>query len=116
MAQDDQKNKKAIFFFHTGRLIGFTLLGGLLGLLGKRLGVSFTFSSILGILSSIIMILLGLNLVGVLKKSTFTLPSSIFTFFRRLEHAAPAPILIGVGTFFLPCGFTQSMQAIALAS
>ncbi len=26
------------------------------------------------------------------------------------------PIIVGVGTFFLPCGFTQSMQIAALSS
>lgn len=26
------------------------------------------------------------------------------------------PILIGAGTFFLPCGFTQSMQIASLSS
>jgi len=27
-----------------------------------------------------------------------------------------APALIGIGTFFLPCGFTQSMQLYALST
>lgn len=62
------------------------------------------------------MIVLGLNLVGIFKKSKFTLPSGIFSFFKKAEHETFAPILIGVGTFFLPCGFTQSMQIAALSS
>ena len=62
------------------------------------------------------MIVLGLNLVGVFEKSTITLPSGIFNFFRKVEHKTIAPFLVGVGTFFLPCGFTQSMQIAALSS
>ena len=27
-----------------------------------------------------------------------------------------APVLVGIGTFFLPCGFTQSMQLYALST
>ncbi len=27
-----------------------------------------------------------------------------------------APLLVGIGTFFLPCGFTQSMQLYALST
>jgi sulfite exporter TauE/SafE len=33
-----------------------------------------------------------------------------------VEHATWAPVLIGIGTFFLPCGFTQAMQIAALSS
>lgn len=116
VTQDDKTNKKPIFLFHTGRLVGFALLGGVLGLLGKEVGINFLFSSILGVIASLIMLALGLNLVGVFKKSKFTLPSGIFSFFRKVEHETFTPILIGVGTFFLPCGFTQSMQVSAFSS
>lgn len=115
--QDDGKSaKKPFILFHLGRVIGFALLGGLLGLIGKAIGINFMFSAILGLVASTVMILLGLNLVGIFKKSKFTLPSNLFNYFRKVEHATIAPILIGVGTFFLPCGFTQSMQVAALSS
>lgn len=115
--QDDKRTtKKPFILFHAGRLFGFALLGGVLGLVGKAIGINFMFSAILGLLASAVMILLGLNLVGVFKKSTFTLPSNLFSFFRKIEHAFWAPLLIGLGTFFLPCGFTQSMQVAALSS
>jgi len=117
MAQDDKgKTVKPFILFHVGRLFGFAFLGGILGLIGGVLGVNFMFSAILGLLASVVMILLGINLLGLLKKNTFTLPSDIFSFFRKVEHATLAPIIIGLGTFFLPCGFTQSMQVVALSS
>lgn len=118
VAQDEttKTSKKQFILFHGGRLISFALLGGALGLIGKSIGVSFTFSAILGIIASSVMILLGLNLVGILKKSNVTLPTGIFAYFRKVEHSTIAPILVGVGTFFLPCGFTQSMQVAALSS
>ncbi len=116
VAQDDKHNKKSIYLFHVGRILGFALLGGLLGLLGKGLGVNYIFSSVLGILAALIMIVLGLNLVGVFKQNKFTLPPTLFSFFRKIEHQTLAPLLLGIGTFFLPCGFTQSMQVSALSS
>jgi sulfite exporter TauE/SafE len=117
IAQDENtNNKKPFILFHLGRLLGFALLGGILGLIGKAIGINFMFSAILGIIASIVMILLGINLLGIIKKNTFTLPSHIFSFFRKVEHATWTPILIGIGTFFLPCGFTQSMQFSALGS
>jgi sulfite exporter TauE/SafE/copper chaperone CopZ len=116
--QDDNGGtaKKPFILFHAGRLFGFALLGGTLGLIGKAIGINFLFSAILGLVASTVMILLGLNLVGIFKKSMFTIPSNIFSFFRKVEHAIWTPLLIGVGTFFLPCGFTQSMQVAALGS
>lgn len=62
------------------------------------------------------MLMLGLNLIGVFAKNKVALPSQIFGFFRRIEHKAFTPLIIGFGTFFLPCGFTQSMQVVALSS
>jgi sulfite exporter TauE/SafE len=115
--QDDKKSAKNPFIlFHLGRVLGFALLGGLLGLIGKAIGTNFMFSAILGLIASTVMILLGLDLVGVFKKSRLTLPSNLFNYFRKVEHTTIAPILIGIGTFFLPCGFTQSMQVAALSS
>jgi sulfite exporter TauE/SafE len=62
------------------------------------------------------MIILGLNLVGVFEKNMIALPPDFFSFFRKVEHKTLAPFLLGVGTFFLPCGFTQAMQVAALSS
>lgn len=115
--QDDGKlAKKTFILFHLGRVFGFALLGGILGFIGQAIGINFMFSVILGLFASAVMIILGLNLVGVFKKSKFTLPSNLFSYFRKVEHTIISPILIGVGTFFLPCGFTQSMQVAALSS
>jgi len=116
ISQDNIDDKKNLILFHISRLIGFGILGGVLGLIGNAIGVSFTLSAILGLLTAVVMILLGLNLTGVLSKNTVTLPSGIFKFFRKIEHKTLTPILIGFGTFFLPCGFTQSMQIVALSS
>lgn len=118
VSQDEgsRKAKKPLALFHVGRLVGFAILGGVLGLIGEAIGINFLFSAILGLIASAVMIMLGLNLVGIFKKNKITLPSNIFSFFRKIEHATLAPILIGIGTFFLPCGFTQSMQIAALSS
>lgn len=116
VSQDEVSDAKPMVLFHGGRLIGFALFGGVLGTLGSVIGISFTLSSMLGIVASVVMVLLGLNLVGVFQKNTVTLPSEIFNFFRNIEHKTIAPFLVGVGTFFLPCGFTQAMQVAALSS
>lgn len=62
------------------------------------------------------MIVLGLNLMGVIAQMNITLPSGIFQTLRKMEHKTLTPVLIGAATFFLPCGFTQAMQIAALSS
>jgi len=116
ISQDNVNDKKNFIFFHLGRLFSFAFLGGTLGALGNAIGINFTFTSILGLLASLVMLLLGLNLIGVFTKNKITLPSGLFNFFRKIEHKTFTPIIIGFGTFFLPCGFTQSMQVAALGS
>lgn len=116
ISQDTVSDKKTFLLFHIGRLVSFALLGGVLGSIGNALGINFTLTTVLGIIASLVMLILGLNLIGVFTKSKITLPSGIFSFFRKIEHKTLTPLLIGFATFFLPCGFTQSMQVVALSS
>src|SRR3990167_2757736 len=116
ISEDNASDTKTFLLFHTGRLVSFAVLGGVLGLVGSAIGINFTFTAILGILASVVMLLLGLNLVGVFAKNKIALPSGIFNFFRKIEHKTLTPLIIGFATFFLPCGFTQSMQVVAISS
>lgn len=116
ISQDNVSDKKNFILFHVGRLASFALLGGVLGAIGNAVGINFTFTAVLGLIAAVVMLLLGLNLVGVFARNKITLPSGIFNFFRKIEHKTFTPLAIGFGTFFLPCGFTQSMQVVALSS
>jgi len=116
ISQDNTSDTKTFTLFHAGRLISFALLGGVLGAVGNVIGINFTLATILGLFASLVMILLGLNLVGVFVKSKVALPARLFNFFRRIEHKTLTPLVLGFATFFLPCGFTQSMQFSALSS
>lgn len=116
ISQDNVNDTKTFVLFHSGRLISFAILGGVLGAIGSVIGINFTFTAILGLLASVVMLLLGLNLVGVFEKSKIAIPSGLFNFFRKIEHKTFAPLTLGFATFFLPCGFTQSMQVSALSS
>lgn len=116
ISQDSASDTKTFLLFHIGRLASFSALGGVLGLIGNAIGINFTFTAILGIFASLVMLLLGLNLSGIFTKNKITLHFGIFNFFKKIEHKTLTPLIIGFGTFFLPCGFTQSMQVIAISS
>ena len=120
VSQDNVSDTKTFLLFHAGRLVSFAVLGGVLGAVGSAIGINVTFTAILGILASGVMILLGLNLVGIFAKNNVALPSGIFqkvfSIFRKIEHKTFTPLVVGFATFFLPCGFTQSIQVSALGS
>ena len=108
-------------FFHAGRIGGFMILGGLLGLIGSKINYSPSFTGYLTILISLVMVYVGLQVLGVVPNITklgFHLPKSLSGGIHSLEKNTHylAPIVIGILTFFLPCGFTQSMQLAAVVS
>ncbi len=115
-SQDSVSDTKNIFLFHSARILWFGLLGWVLGALGQAIHISPLFTSLLGLLAAMVMILLGADLVGIFHHSKITLPAGIFQVLRKIEHKTLTPVIIGVGTFFLPCGFTQSMQIASLSS
>src|SRR3989344_5366 len=110
-------------FFNLGRISGFAVLGGLMGLIGSALKPSAGFLGVLTIVVGVVMILLGLKLVEIfpkLKNKTIALPKSIGRLLGANKsgdkYSHRAAVVSGVLTFFLPCGFTQAMQLLAVSS
>lgn len=103
--------------FNTGRIISFTFLGGVLGILGNRLQLSFSFTSILVFAVSLMMIFLGLQMLGI-KSLIFSFPKFLSRFSSNENNfkGKYAPFLMGAATFLLPCGFTISAEGVALLS
>src|SRR3989338_1119559 len=108
-------------FFHAGRLLAFFVLGGVIGALGAVFQLGSVGTLILGLAVALVLIVLGLNLLDVLPKAKFwqvVLPKGLSAKIhglKNLNHRA-VPFLAGVATFFLPCGFTQSMQIYTLST
>jgi len=101
-------------FFNAGRIGGFFVLGGLLGVFGAAFRISTLTNSILTLAVGLILLLLGLRLLNIFPAiNSFQLawPKR----FWRVKKIN-TPFLLGALTFFLPCGFTQAMQLYALSS
>ena len=107
--------------FHVGRLISFFVLGGAIGALGSAFQLSIFGTAILSGIVALVLLILGLNLLDVFlwaKRLQPTLPGLVgkrVHSLKRINHTL-TPFLIGVATFVLPCGFTQSMQIYALST
>ena len=107
--------------FHGGRIISFFILGGIIGAIGSAFTLNVSGTFILSLVIGIVMLILGVNLLDVFpwaKKLQPSMPKFIGKHAHgvsKLNHSL-TPILVGVATFFLPCGFTQSMQLYTLTT
>ena len=126
-ARDPKTGKRSLrpqFLFHIGRLLTFFVLGGAIGSLGAAFALNAATTFILTLLVGLVMLVMGLNLVGfgLAKRMQPVMPKILSKLFagklfnqNAARHSA-APFLIGAATFFLPCGFTQSMQIFTLST
>jgi len=120
LAKQGEKVRPQILF-HIGRLISFFILGGLIGIIGASFELGAAGSFILTSLVAIILLILGINLLDVFpwfKKIQLTLPKFLGRRVHEIKNVnhTLTPLILGVATFFLPCGFTQAMQIYSLST
>ncbi|MEI8361241.1 MAG: sulfite exporter TauE/SafE family protein [bacterium] len=109
-------------FFVGGRIAGYALLGGILGMLGSVFQLSQFMNATLTILVGALMLFMGLQLINLfprLSSFNLSLPISVAKFFgidnKKREYSHKHAAMLGALTFFLPCGFTQTMQVFAVS-
>lgn len=117
-----QKFRPHIFFV-LGRIIGYALLGGLLGILGTMFKFSSLTNAVITIIVGIVMLVMGLQIINIfprLSSYKFTLPKGLARIFgvtnKNKEYSHKNSMILGALTFFLPCGFTQAMQLYAIST
>ena len=108
-------------YFNVGRIVGYTAFGAAVGGLGSVLTLSARANGYLIILVSVVMLMLGfqlLNLFPWMRRFSPKMPKFISHKIYDLsaKDNKGAPFILGALTFFLPCGFTQALQLYVLAS
>ncbi len=105
--------------FIVGRLLGYATFGYLLGSLGSLFAAVTRFGSVLNIVIAIFLIIAGLDMLKIVSLSRiFDLlhiqPSRFFPSIARPRAIRGGAFVLGLLTYFLPCGFTISTQAYAV--
>jgi uncharacterized protein len=112
---------KPQLLFHAGRIVSFFLLGGVIGAIGANFTLSTAATFVLGLVIALVMLILGINLLDIFPWAKRFQPALPKFFSKhaigvaRFNHTL-TPLLVGIATFFLPCGFTQSMQLYTLST
>lgn len=112
----------AVGGFVLGRVLGYTVFGALIGLLGKALQPTPLATGVLTILAALFMLVMGLDMLHVapvwLKRVMPRMPKVLTRKIVAGNKTATwfTPALFGALTFFLPCGFTQALQVYVLST
>lgn len=119
-SQSSAQKMRPLLMFNVGRLASYFVLGGVVGVIGQSVTLSTKMSGYMSIAVAVIMFYLALTILQIIPKGSFPIrpPKKLSRWVAGLsesEHPA-APFALGAMTFFLPCGFTQSLQLVALAS
>lgn len=113
---------RSVGMFIAGRIISYALLGGLIGAVGKAFVPSSALLALITIAAALYMLVTGLNMLGIapawMRRLAPSVPRSITNTILDAgeKKGTIMPFLLGAATFFLPCGFTQSLQLYALTT
>jgi sulfite exporter TauE/SafE/copper chaperone CopZ len=109
--------------FVTGRIIGFAVLGALLGAVGAAVSLPPAATAALMVSVAILMTLLGVRLTGLSPRVAAWSPTLPVGLGRRMgidagtsAYSDGRAFALGIATFILPCGFTQAVQVFALST
>lgn len=105
--------------FNIGRVLTYTFFGFLTGYVGKAISTELKSGYLLSFFVSLMMILIGLNMLKLINFSWIFSGSLTKGIFQKLEnkliaHPKKMSFLLGAITYLLPCGFTQTVQLYAL--
>ena len=128
--------------YNMGRVVSYTVIGGVLGAIGGLAGIgdglqsSSLLQGSLKLFAGIIMIIMGVNMLGIFQRFRGCLKNhsgkhktgklhkiqvpflhkKLIPFFYKKISGTKTPFIIGLCNGFMPCGPLQTMQIVALAS
>lgn len=104
--------------YNLGRVISYTLIGGIVGAIGSVISFSGNAKGIVQIVASLFMIIMGLNMLNIapwLKKFNPRMPK-FFSKKINKTKSSKVPFFVGLLNGLMPCGPLQAMQIYALST
>lgn len=100
--------------YNIGRVISYTILGGIIGTLGSVFSLSIQAKAGLEIFAGLFMIMMGFNMAGfsAFRKLQIKLPHAAC----KVKNKSGSPFIVGLLNGLMPCGPLQTMQLFALGT
>lgn len=119
--RESQTNLSLVGMFLVSKLIAYTVLGVALGALGAALTITPQFQGWMQIAAGLYMLATAANLLNLHPIFRYTVikpPKFAYRFMRNQSKTGEyfTPALLGFLTVLIPCGITQGMMVLALAS
>ena len=119
----NKRSAVAITFFLVAKLLAYSLVGFLLGALGSAFQLTPVMQGAFHLVIGVFMVgnaLRMFNVHPIFRYFSFEPPSFLTRFIRRTARNRQGefvtPAFLGLLTVFIPCGVTQTIMALALAS
>lgn len=104
--------------YNLGRVISYTVIGGIVGALGSVISFSGTAKGFVMLIAGVFMVIMGLNMLNIfpwLRKLNPRMPK-VFASKINKQKKSKSPLYIGLLNGLMPCGPLQAMQIYALST
>ncbi|WP_434797166.1 urease accessory protein UreH domain-containing protein [Terrisporobacter vanillatitrophus] len=112
--KDKKSSFKIALLYNSGRIISYTIIGGIVGALGSIFSSTIQIQNFIKIIAGVFMIISGLHMIGIKMLNNIRVP----IFFKKSTcvNNHKNPFIVGYLSGFLPCGPLKTMQLYALSS
>lgn len=114
-----QAKLKPSLLYNSGRIISYTLIGGLVGSLGSVVSFSGWGKGIIAVISGSLMVIIALKMLNIfpsLRRISLRVPGLSNLMSQIDKGKKRGPLYVGLLNGFMPCGPLQAMQLYALGT
>lgn len=107
------------FLYNLGRVISYTVVGGIVGALGSVISFSGVFKGAVQLAAGVFMVIMGIGMLGILPGLRKLTPHMPKIFARKIDAEkgrSKSPLYVGLLNGLMPCGPLQAMQLYALST
>ncbi|MEI6579856.1 MAG: sulfite exporter TauE/SafE family protein [Eubacteriales bacterium] len=111
-------NLRPSILYNLGRVISYTVVGGIVGALGSVVSFSGAAKGIVAIIAGIFMVIMGLNMLNIFPWLRRFNPRMPKFFAKKIneQKKSNSPLYVGLLNGLMPCGPLQAMQLYALST
>lgn len=104
--------------YNGGRVLSYTMIGGLVGAIGSVFSISNMGSAFITIIAGVFMVIMGLNMLNLFPGLRRMAPHMPKIFADKIYGAktSKGPFIVGLLNGLMPCGPLQAMQLYALGT